>query len=184
MIYGNIGGKIGYSSSKINTVQKKLFTPIQLSIPHTSDIDNHKENSSNLKIIEKKSPIEKDMNFTFTQRTSNKNHTQGPKVRFMLPPKKKSSSSNNSRTSSPDLNNKYNKDRFLNQRSKSKNFNDVHKSLILFDENFEILVNSIKKKPNKEINKEIDKNKNEIDKDKNENDKRKKKRKRKRKINK
>ena len=173
MIYGNIGGKIGYSSSKINTVQKKLFTPIQLSIPHTSDIDNHKENSSNLRIIEKKSPIEKDMNFTFTQRTSNKNHTQGPKVRFMLPPKKKSSSSNNSRTSSPDLNNKYNKDRFLNQRSKSKNFNDVHKSLILFDENFEILVNSIKKKPNKEINKEIDKNKNEIDKDKNENDKRK-----------
>ena len=165
MIYGNIGGKIGYSSSKINTVQKKLFTPIQLSIPHTSDINNHKENSStNLRKIEKESEIQKDINLTFTQRISNKNYTQAPKVRFMLPPKKKSSSSCNSRTSSPDLNhNKYNKEKFLNHRSKSKNLNDVYKSLILFDENFEILVNSIKKKPYKEKDKN-EKNKNENEK--------------------
>ncbi len=163
MIYGNIGGKIGYSSSKINTVQKKLFTPIQLSIPHASDINNHKENSStNLRILDKNSPNQKDMNLTFTQRNTNKNYTQAPKVRFMLPSKKKSSSLKNSRTSSPDLtHNKYSKEKFLNHRSKSKNLNDVHKSLILFDENFEILVNSIKKKSNKEINKEKDKNEND-----------------------
>ena len=38
MIYSsNQGGKIGYSSSKVSSTEKKLFTPIQISPPLISD---------------------------------------------------------------------------------------------------------------------------------------------------
>ncbi len=170
MIYGTIGGKIGYSSSKNSTTTaKKLFTPIQLSVPNASDINNHKEKSTpkSPRKNEKQSPIKKDVNLTFTQRITNKNYTQSQKVTFFLPEKKKSSSSNNSRTSSPDIRNRkienYNEKKDISDnkiyflRSKSKNIttnnisNIVQKSLLLFDENFDMLVNSIKK--NKEIEK-------------------------------
>ena len=170
MIYGTIGGKIGYSSSKNSTTTaKKLFTPIQLSVPNASDINNHKEKSTpnSPRKNEKQSPIKKDVNLTFTQRITNKNFTQSQKVTFFLPEKKKSSSSNNSRTSSPDIRNRtienYNQKKDISDnkiyflRSKSKNIttnninNIVQKSLLLFDENFDMLVNSIKK--NKEIEK-------------------------------
>ena len=88
MIYGNKGGKIGFSSSKSNNCQKKLFTPIQLSLPNVSDIDNHIENNLNSpRKIDNKN--QNDINLTFTHRISNKNLTHIPKVQFNIPMKKK-----------------------------------------------------------------------------------------------
>ena len=148
MIHGYKGGNIGYSSSKMKKFPKKLFTPTQISVPNASDIDNHKEKSAtnSPRKKENNSSVEKDMNLTFSERNINKNFGQTPKVRFVLPPKKKSSSTNNSRSSSPHLKQeeKIEENKFLFQRSKSKNVNALNKSLILFDENFDILVNSIK----------------------------------------
>ena len=91
MIYGTIGGKIGYSSSKTSSNPKKLFTPIQLSVPNASDINNHKEKSTpnSPRKNEKQSPIKKEMNLNFSQRINNKNYTQAQKVTFFIPPKKK-----------------------------------------------------------------------------------------------
>ena len=45
MIYNNQGGKIGFSSSKINQTKKKLFTPIKISIPLLSEVKNYREKS-------------------------------------------------------------------------------------------------------------------------------------------
>ncbi len=156
MIHGNKGGNIGYSSSKISKIPKKLFTPIQISVPNASDIDNHREKSTpnSPRKKDKNSSIEKDMNLTFTERNTKKNYTQAPKVKFILPPKKKPSSTGNSRTSSPSLDKTKEVKIFNFQRSKSKNINDLNKSLILFEENFDILVNSIKTNKKKKDNNE------------------------------
>jgi Dullard-like phosphatase family protein len=156
MIHGNKGGNIGYSSSKISKIPKKLFTPIQISVPNASDIDNHREKSTpnSPRKKDKNSSIEKDMNLTFTERNTKKNYTQAPKVKFILPPKKKPSSTGNSRTSSPSLDKTKEVKIFNFQRSKSKNINDLNKSLILFEENFDILVNSIQTNKKKKDNNE------------------------------
>ena len=154
MIYGNKGGKIGFSSSKSNNCQKKLFTPIQLSLPNVSDIDNHIENNLNSpRKIDNKN--QNDINLTFTHRISNKNLTHIPKVQFNIPMKKKYSSTNNSpdknnNQSNNDIQNKNEKDLLDNnklvflKRSQSKQSKKLYKSLLLFDENFDILVKSIK----------------------------------------
>ena len=156
MIHGNKGGNIGYSSSKTSKIPKKLFTPIQISVPNASDIDNHREKSTpnSPRKKDKNSSMEKDMNLTFTERNTKKNYTQAPKVKFILPPKKRSSSTGNSRTSSPSLNKTKETKIYNFQRSKSKNINDLNKSLILFEENFDILVNSIKTNKKKKVNNE------------------------------
>jgi len=154
MIYGNKGGKIGFSSSKSNNCQKKLFTPIQLSLPNVSDIDNHIENNLNSpRKIDNKN--QNDINLTFTHRISNKNLTHIPKVQFNIPMKKKYSSTNksldkNNNQSNNDIQNKNEKDLLDNnklvflKRSQSKQSKKLYKSLLLFDENFDILVKSIK----------------------------------------
>ena len=60
MIYGYKGGNIGFSSSKTNDYKKKLFTPIQLSLPNVSDIDNHHENNLNSpRVNEKKNQTQR-----------------------------------------------------------------------------------------------------------------------------
>ena len=170
MIYGYKGGNIGFSSSKTNDYKKKLFTPIQLSLPNVSDIDNHHENNLNSpRVNEKKNQTQKDINLAFIQRNSNKNFTHIPQVQFKIPLKKKYSStntsleknnnqindenSNNGNDENKNENNKVLSDDNLVfiKRSNSKDFNEVHKSLLLFEENFDILVNSIKLNKDKMI---------------------------------
>ena len=170
MIYGNKGGHIGFSSSKKNDLKKQLFTPIHLSLPNVSDIDNHHENNLNSpRKNEKKTQSQNDINLNFIQRKSNKNFTHIPKVQFNIPLKKKYSSTNTSlEKNNNELNdensnitndeNKSEKNKDLSnsnlvilKRSKSKKLNEVYKSLLLFDENFDILVNSIKLNKDKMI---------------------------------
>ena len=123
MIYSsNQGGKIGYSSSKVSSTEKKLFTPIQISPPLISETIYHKE------ISHPNTPI--------------------PKRR-----KSKKSKEKNIRTQKQNRSSKE-----VLSRSKSR---QLTKTLHLFNENFDSLVNTIKsnKKFTIELNKSIDQEK-------------------------
>ena len=105
MIYTcNQKGNIGYSSSKLSSISKKLFTPIQLSPPILSETIHDKENSlpnSPIQIRKKKKLREKDFD------SENQNHSS----------------------------------KEVYNRSKSR---QLKKSLQIFNENFDNLVNTIK----------------------------------------
>ncbi len=123
MIYSsNQGGKIGYSSSKVSSTEKKLFTPIQISPPLISETIYHKE------ISHPNTPI--------------------PNRR-----KSKKSKEKNIRTQKQNRSSKE-----VLSRSKSR---QLTKTLHLFNENFDSLVNTIKsnKKFTIELNKSIDQEK-------------------------
>ena len=136
MIYNNQGGKIGFSSSKINQTKKKLFTPIKISIPLLSEVKNYREkslpnsprNEPNLSLENKNSKIE----------NSKKN---------VIPRKENSNSESNSPTKK--MKKKDKKNAFL-RRSKSKHLNH---SLLLLNDIYDSLIESIKK--NNEMKKYI-----------------------------
>ena len=136
MIYNNQGGKIGFSSSKINQTKKKLFTPIKISIPLLSEVKNYREkslpnsprNEPNLSLENKNSKIE----------NSKKN---------FIPRKENSNSESNSPTKKTKKKDK--KNAFL-RRSKSKHLNH---SLLLLNDIYDSLIESIKK--NNEMKKYI-----------------------------
>ena len=136
MIYNNQGGKIGFSSSKINQTKKKLFTPIKISIPLLSEVKNYREkslpnsprNEPNLSLENKNSKIE----------NSKKN---------FIPRKENSNSESNSPTKK--MKKKDKKNAFL-RRSKSKHLNH---SLLLLNDIYDSLIESIKK--NNEMKKYI-----------------------------
>ena len=105
MIYTcNQKGNIGYSSSKVSSISKKLFTPIQLSPPILSETIHDKENSlpnTPIQIKRKKKLKDKDLF------KDNQNHSS----------------------------------KEVYNRSKSR---QLKKSLQIFNENFDDLVNTIK----------------------------------------
>jgi len=127
MIYNNQGGSIGFSSSTINQTKKKLFTPIKISIPILSEVKNYKEKSLPNTPRKEKGDFK---NTKFPTRTI--------KTKSILPKKNSNSTGN-----SPIKKRKTKKENIKKNHyfGKSKK---VNKSLSLFNEIYDSLVESIK----------------------------------------
>ena len=126
MIYNNQGGKIGFSSSSLPQTTKKLFTPIKLSMPVLSEVIIYKEKS--LPNSPKKKKEEKYKNKKFPSQ----------KATFILP-KKNSNSHGNTPIKRPKTKKETKKINYFRNHSKK-----VNKSLHLFNEIYDSLVESIK----------------------------------------
>ena len=140
MIYNNQGGKIGFSSSTTPQTTKKLFTPIKLSMPVLSELKNYREKSL------PNSPRKEEEKFKGKKFSSQKDN-------FILP-KKNSNSEGNSPIKKIKTK-KENTKKINYPRNRSKK---VNKSLHLFNEIYDSLVESIKnnKVNNQNINKSIE----------------------------
>ena len=140
MIYNNQGGKIGFSSSTTPQTTKKLFTPIKLSMPVLSELKNYREKSL------PNSPRKEEEKFKGKKFSSQKDN-------FILP-KKNSNSQGNSPIKKIKTK-KENTKKINYPRNRSKK---VNKSLHLFNEIYDSLVESIKnnKVNNQNINKSIE----------------------------
>ena len=130
MIYNNQGGSIGFSSSTINQTKKKLFTPIKISIPILSEVKNYREKSL------PNSPRKENGDFKNT-----KFPTRKIKTKFILPKKNSNSTGNSPIKKRKTKKENSKKDNNYIRRVKTKN---VNKSLSLFNELFDSLVESIK----------------------------------------